>query len=259
MMAEYRDGQYESHLEEDTIGSQHDVESLKHDFAQFDLPLWEYAQLHGLTTDHMSTNLFASDLLPRPPANCAADLEDGSLTTIALLGSLSALNGHTAHEKYDIDKDAAELLASVIKLGQDDNFLDECQDEHSIRFKDLKLEEPILLSDPELDLMRLEQRNTAKICADVMETSKNIQEPGFISPEKDAAMRQALTERKNEKLDIDRSTIDYLGELCKQLEGDDGDDIDMLLGARKVFSTCSARNMTDKTRLATQAQRRRRY
>jgi hypothetical protein len=235
MMAKYPDDQRDRQLEGSTITGEHDVETLQRDFAQFDLPLLEYARLHGLTTDHMSTDPFASNLIPLPPADCAADLEDSeSLTTIGLLVSLVALKGHTVHERLDINKDAAELLASAFKLNQDDSFLDEWWDERSIRFNDLKVEEPILQSDPELDLIRLVQRNTAEIRADGMELFQNIQEPEFISLEKDAAIRQSLMEMENERLDIDRSTIEYLSEICKQLEGNGADDTG-LLSTRKVF------------------------
>ena len=166
-----------------------------------------------------------------------ADLEDSQeLMSIGLLVSLSAVNGNTAHEKLDIDKDAAELLASVIKLGQDDDFPDMWPDEPATGFKGLRLEEPILLSDPQLDLIRLNDRNTAAISTKGMQpfTEEEISDLPFISDEKDAAMRETLEQSTNERFDIDRSMVDYLGEICKQLEGDGDDDIAALLGQRKV-------------------------
>jgi hypothetical protein len=217
-------------------------EDLRNDFAQFNLPLVEYARLHRLTTDYLSHNPLDSDLVPGPPADWRTDLEDPESTlNIGVLVSLGALNGHTGHEKLDIDKEAMELLAYVIKLGQDDDSFDEWQDDCSARFKDLKLEEPILLSDPQLDLMRLKRRNMAVLSTDGMQpfADEEIEDPGFISPEKDAAMDDELERDEIEKLDIDRSTVEYLGEICNMPSQDEDDDIEMLLSGRKVRTTSS--------------------
>ena len=123
-----------SDLEHD-ITSEEDLNALRNDYAQFDLSLVECARLHGLTSNYLSHNPLDSDLIPGPPADWQADLEEPEDTlNIGVLVTLGALNGHTAHEKLDIDKKAAELLASVIKLVEEDDSLDKWQHEYSTRF-----------------------------------------------------------------------------------------------------------------------------
>lgn len=223
--------------------SQEDVEWLCASFAQFNLALVEYARLHGLTTNYLTHNPLDSDLVPPLPASWQADLEDPEgPVNIGLPVCLDALNGYTDHERLDIDRDSADLLASAIKLGQDDDFLDGWVDEQANRFKYLKVEEPILRSDPELDLICLRRRNTPTVSADGMQpfADREIQDLPFISSERDAVMLELLKESVDEKLDIDRSTVVYLGEICKELE-DDGDyDVETLLSHRKVFTVSAA-------------------
>jgi hypothetical protein len=239
----YTEGQQDWQSSDHESNSQEDIDALRNGYAQFELPLVEYARLHGFTSSSLSHDPLNSDLVPRPPADWQTDLEDPeSALNIGVLVSLGALSGHTAHEKLDIDKKAAELLASVIKLGQEDDSLDAWQDDCSARFKDLKLEEPMLLSDPQLDLMRLKRRNVAVLSTDGMQPFANeeIEDPGFVSPEEDAAMRDELEEHANEKLDIDRSTMEYLGEIYNMLSQEDHDDLELLLSHRKARTILSA-------------------
>lgn len=237
--------EYDHARTENTMDSKLDSESLRDDYAQFDLPLVEYARLHELTTDHTASNPFNSGFAPLPPVDWELDLEDSDLTNIGLLLSLSALDGHTVVEKLDIDKDSAAVLASVVKLGQDDDFFDGWQEDYAIRLNDLKLDEPILPTDPQLDLLRLESRNEARIQAAGMQllAPEDIKEPAFMNAKRDAELREELKIRDHEKLDIDRATIDYLGEICKEVEdaydeGDSADRIETLLSRRKVCVSC---------------------
>ena len=237
-------------------------EDLRNDYAQFDLPLVEYARLHRITLNYLYHNPLEPDLVPRPPADWRTDLEDPESTlNIGVLVTLGALNGHTAHEKLDIDKEAAELLASVIKLGQEYDFLDDWQDDCPTRFKDLELEEPILLSDPQLDLLRLKRRNLAVISTDGMQpfVDHEIEDPGFISLEKDAAMREQIKDGEAEKLDIDRPTVEYLAEICNMLSQDEEDDEDMLSRRKACTPSSTWRTELIRRRLAFQVPRRLHY
>jgi hypothetical protein len=214
-----------------------DVE-LRAGYGQFELSLVAYARLHGLTADYRSQHPLASDLCPVLPADWKADLDDPEGTlNIDLLVTLGALNGHTTHEKLDIGKDAAELLSSVFKLAQSGESIDEFVCDYAPPFRDLKMEDPMLMSDAELDLMRLIHRNVATISTHGMQpfAEEEIQEPGFLGPRKDAAMRANLEECANEKLDIDRSTMEYLNEICNQLSIDGDDGMETHLIRRKVI------------------------
>ena len=219
------------------------VELLRAGYGQFDLPLVAYARLHGLTTDYLSQHPLTSDLCPGLPADWKSDLEDPEGTpNIGLLVSLGALNGRTLHEKLDIDKDTAELLSSVFKLAQSDDTLDEPVYSYTPSLRDLKIEEPMLMSDAELDLMRLVRHNTVTISSNGMRPfpKDEIQDPGFLGLQKDAAMLGDLEKRTDEKLDIDRSTMQYINDICSELSLDGHDDMETPLLGRKVnLTSCS--------------------
>ena len=210
---------------------------LRAGYGQFELSLVAYARLHELTADYRSQHPLASDLCPVLPADWKFDLNDpeGALN-INLLVTLGGLNGHNTHEKLDIGKDAAELLSSVFRLAQSGDSIDEFMCDFAPPFRDLKLEEPMLMSDAEVDLMRLIHRNTATISSDGMKPfpEDEIQDPGFLGPQKHAAMHANLEEHANEKLDIDRPTMEYLNGICHQLSLDGGCDMETDLICPKV-------------------------
>ena len=219
------------------------VELLRAGYGQYDLPLVAYARLHGLTTDYLSQHPLTSDLCPGLPADWKSDLEDPEGTpNIGLLVSLGALNGRTLHEKLDIDKDTAELLSSVFKLAQSDDTLDEPVYSYMPSLRDLKIEEPMLMSDAELDLIRLVRHNTVTISSNGMRPfpKDEIQDPGFLGLQKGTAMLGDLEKRTDEKLDIDRSTMQYINDICSELSLDGQDDMETPLLGRKVnLTSCS--------------------
>ena len=211
---------------------------LRTGYSQFELPLVAYARLHELTADYRTQHPLAFDLCPVLPADWKFDLNDPEgAPNINLLVTLGGLNGNTAHEKLDIGKDAAELLSSVFRLAQSGDSIDEFMCDFAPPFRDLKLEEPMLMSDAEVDLMRLIRRNTATISSDGMKPfpEDEIQDPGFLGRQEDAAMFAGLEEHANEKLDIDRSTMEYLIKICNQLSLDGDGDMETDLVRRKVI------------------------
>ena len=84
------------------------------------------------------------------------------MQSVALLAALGALNGVNSYEKWDVDKESAGFLASVVTLGKDDGSPMELRDIH-VDFRDLKVMEPLLHCDPDLELQQLRRRNQVNI------------------------------------------------------------------------------------------------
>ena len=189
--------------------------------------LLDYARQHGLISSHFAEHPFQSACLPSPPRSPLRDLEDpAGVLNIATVVSLKALDGHTTHEKWDIDKASAEFIGSVISLEKEDPTESIAEVDKPLKITDLKLVEPILTTDPELDLVHLKQRNTPTIRTRGMkpfklndEVDESIRWPAHLlrlPAEKD---QQVM----DDKLIVDHDTIQYIKELATPpaLEGDE--------------------------------------
>jgi hypothetical protein len=122
-----------------------------------ELPVLEYAQVKGLTRDHTLDNPWqAAPPLPAP-AEAECDLADPkSVLDVGALVCLGALNRTSLSEKWDVDRQAIDFLASVIAMHHDPHAEYDCI---SSPVGDLKLEEALLSIDPAFDLSRLKRRN----------------------------------------------------------------------------------------------------
>ena len=177
----------------------------------------DYARYYGLTTSYFDTDPLQSDFLPSPSGDFYSDLGDPELApNLDLLASLAASNESAIHEKWDIDKDAGVFLASVVKSTNIEAAAEFLEANGMLGFGDLKLEEPLLASDPELDLLRLKRRNTVIISAHGLE-------PFVINEQKGEGLSWAMEELQlvaekerelgQEKLDVDHSTRQFLKEV----------------------------------------------
>lgn len=242
-------------------GSGSDAE-MQDDDDGLDLPLVEYARLHGLTLNYLHQDPVEPELIPRIPATWQDALEDpASRMNIGLIVSLGALNGQTTNEKLDVDKETASLLSSVFKLSKDDDDLETLLEKDLIRFNDLKLEEPILATDPDIDLSRLSERNTVTISTDGMQPfpRKEIVESKFLPGKSDAALKTELERRIEERLDMDKTTAEYLRDICSlDSSSTDENEISGLYDNRRVwlgtFKHITIANF--RSRSASQARRR---
>jgi len=163
--------------------------------------------------EYISDNPLTSACMPTPPETLEGDLADpAEVQDIAMVAALGALIGTNAYEKWDVDRDAAAFLASVLALGKDDGASLQLHDSY-ISFNDLKLMEPLLHMDPELDMQRLKRRNRVKISAEGIEeipldTDKD---EGVEWPQRllDLPL-QKQREIASEKLEVGKEVMEYL-------------------------------------------------
>ncbi|KAK3715005.1 structural constituent of nuclear pore [Vermiconidia calcicola] len=189
-----------------------------------ELTPFEYARYHGLTTSYMDEDPRCTVPLPSTPKSADADLADPQATlNLDTLVALGALNGHNCHERWEVDKNAAKFLASAIALGKEYETQDEYGLDEAWSLRDLKTEEPLMSSDPGLELVRLKRRNALiistegipPICLDAWETPSWTVEELHLPAEKDRNVA-------HEKLDVDNETMQYLKEIFNiPPEGDD--------------------------------------
>jgi len=130
------------------------------------LDLLEEARAEGLCHDTFLDHPFASACMPTPPGSAADDLDHWPSLTSAHKVAALALIVHG--EKWDVDRESAEFLASVIAFGKADKgvlTLEDC----STTFTDLKVDEPILQCDPHVEVQKLKDRNAVKLTAQDLE------------------------------------------------------------------------------------------
>lgn len=180
-----------------------------------ELSPFEYARHYELVTNHLQTNPFATVEYPLSPRIECTDLEDPkTLRGIDDLLDEEAFLKLNAAEKLDVDKDTAAFLRSMLDLapGTDDSEgLRQIEGSHYLR--NLKLEEPILASDPALDLWRLRKRNAITISSKGMQPFDIDEAKGeglVWSKEEPYAHAEIEKLVSNEKLDIDIDTLTYL-------------------------------------------------
>ncbi|KAK4544468.1 hypothetical protein LTR36_004359 [Oleoguttula mirabilis] len=181
------------------------------------MSLLDEARALGLCQNYFTEDPWESACLPTPPETLTADIADPpGVQSIALLVALGALNGAHTYEKWNVDKESAGFLASVLALGRDDSYPVELQDAH-VTFSDLKLPEPLLLCDPELELQRLKRRNEVSISAQGVK-------PFPLNVDKGESFQWAPSElellaQKDqlvalEKLEVGRNVICYLRDIA---------------------------------------------
>lgn len=198
---------------------EHEDESL-HDSSEYDddeLAPLAYARRHGLITSYLHEQPFrAADPAPSPTVVCA-DLEDPESTlNISDIANVKELNGITVSEKWDVDKETATFLASLLALGKDDGPMHSRQNCGPLYLRDLRLEEPLLSSDPEVDVWRLKRRKTVAISSDGMRPFELKDEEGESFTWSTSELRAPAEKDEliaNEKLDVDRETMEYLKDI----------------------------------------------
>ncbi|KAK1071858.1 hypothetical protein LTR74_002958 [Friedmanniomyces endolithicus] len=130
------------------------------------LDLLEEARAEGLCHDTCLDHPFASAFMPTPPASAADDLDHWPGLTSAHRVAAHDLVDHG--EKWDVDRESAEFLASLLAFSKADNRV-LAFDDISATFTDLKMDEPILQCDPHDELQMLKDRNAVKLSTQGLE------------------------------------------------------------------------------------------
>lgn len=167
-----------------------------------------YARQYGLTTDYLAQNPLHNAYIPTPPASVLADFSPEIDSRD--VNEAKALMEQPGNERWDIDKDTAAVLTSVMAIGNADGVHYEAN-RRSLR--DLKVDEPVLSSDPDMDLSKLKARNQVHLSTHGML-------PYELKREKDEGLAWSAEQLKlpslvsdsiaGEKLDIDRDTMEFL-------------------------------------------------
>lgn len=176
--------------------------------------LIEYARHYGLTREYYIENPFRSTALPSPPGSVDAELQDpDNALNIGTIVSINALNGKTADEKLDVDADTIEFLTSVMSYGKEDYSDGADNTCRSTTVRELKLEEAILPTDSDRDLLQLKRRNMALISSEGLEPFElDIEkDQSYDWPSKDLQQPHEINKLvATERLEVDRSVVEYL-------------------------------------------------
>ncbi|KAI0385885.1 hypothetical protein F5Y04DRAFT_276407 [Hypomontagnella monticulosa] len=174
----------------------------------------EYARLNGLSLDSQADVFVLISQVQEQSAQLVSDdpISDASLPPL----DIPRLNPRV--EQLGITKESMELLSQVALLGRE---LDQASD-LSIELVKLKLEPPLLPSDPEYDCRELARSVEKRRRADIDSTSiplEPLNEPNDESldfPESAYHYRQEMiTAIQDEKMDISRNLLKYLSDMVK--------------------------------------------
>lgn len=188
-----------------------------------------YARHYGLTTCYKTVNPFKAVEYPSPSIT-KADLNDpDSVPTIDEILYKHAFLQLNEPERLNIDRDTAVFLASVFSLEKTGEPLESLLHSNTPLYsRNLKIEEPVLTSDPELDLWRLRRLNAAIVSSKGMEAFELDDEKGEgfgWSIEEKRAHTETEELIASEKLDIDVELLTYLKDeilvFCKVTTNDD--------------------------------------
>ncbi|KAK0342252.1 hypothetical protein LTR91_025916 [Friedmanniomyces endolithicus] len=130
------------------------------------LDLLEEARAEGLCHDTFLDHPFASARMPTPPDSAADDLDQWPGLEVDQRVAAFDLVDHG--EKWDVDRESAEFLASVIAFGKADDRVF-ASDDSPTTFTDLKMDEPILQCDPHVEVQKLKDRNAVELSTQGLE------------------------------------------------------------------------------------------
>lgn len=126
----------------------------------------ESARMLGLYQGYHSQNPLASLCIPLPPEKLLDDAADAAMDT-----ALKFSNVASGIERWGVDKASAGFLASLFALSKGEGILS-VPDDSARTFGDLRLIEPVLGRDPELEILQLKRRNMPVISARGMDLFK---------------------------------------------------------------------------------------
>lgn len=203
-----------------------------------DESLLHYARTSGLTTDYLSEHPLQSSLIPTPPASALASpyLDDAGAHHAE---SARLVRDECANERWNLDKNTADFLASVTRLNRPDPIADLLS---TLRFDDLRIVEPVLPLDPEIALARLRARNAVKLSTEGMKAcSLNTEKGQSLSwSAADLRLPSEISEYNSaEGLDIDRDIASLLHDIIEPPVFDHWKAVDKVIPVDQVCITQS--------------------
>lgn len=237
--SEASDSDGDTAMEEDVpVDYQHAAQGGSRQEDDHPMSFVEEARSLGLCQDYFADDPLASAGLLTPPNMRVGDLADPpGVQSIALLTALGALNGANAYEKWDVDKESAGFLASVMALGKDDCTPPELHDENVVSYSDLKLMEPLLRCDADIELERLKRRNEVSVSTSNLEAfplnvdkDESVEWPSSLL--KLTADKDCLA--TSEKWEVSKDVMEYVRDIANPGNMSYSEMIDILVKNDKV-------------------------
>ena len=176
----------------------------------------EYARFHGLSIDHRAIHplqyIIDTPSLP--------DVQDPPE-----LFEIDASCGTLAPERLSISKEAAALLSSIRGTQSEDHVFDESVLPDTHRVRNLKMEIPLLRTDPELDLRDFQARVIPDLAAEHLPLEKVDEEldEGLTWPlSYEDLYQQVKEESESEKPMFSKEALLYLQSILSSHKGHDG-------------------------------------
>lgn len=176
----------------------------------------EEAALHA----YRSHNPLRSDLLPITSPDYDGDLADapGADEMQRMVDKAGILGP----EKWDVDQEALQFLASTHTLMKEDKSDPRREGLHP-GFRDLKLDEPVLKTDPHLEMLRILERNQVQLSSAGFERIPlNTEKDESIKWPKHTLQLPSTVDKQiaSEKLEVDMDTVEYLRDIFQGPKAD---------------------------------------
>ncbi|KAI7532150.1 hypothetical protein KC331_g13736 [Hortaea werneckii] len=175
----------------------------------------EQARSLELCRDYSLENPLEFTKTRTPSEAVQLDLTDPTGSSTAAL--LDMLRNAVTSEKWDVDRESTKFLAEIATADRHP-WTPWDADGSRIPLQDLKIMEPVLTTDHELDIQRLEARNTVTIFT-------NDIEPVLVDIERDEGLRwpsrharlptELECEFASARLDIGKDVVDYLRDIAQ--------------------------------------------
>lgn len=205
---------------------------------ELDTPL-EYAHFYGLCRDYQMDHPLSSELIPLPPddfLHVMNEPEDASSLDALLAEVHGSLN-----ERLDVDKEVANFLMSVLRTCKQNEGEHIKVDLASLLPKPLKLELPVLSCDHEVEIMTLRRRNEVTLIGKGIEPFELDEEKGddltFSAADLDGK-RRLDSKLQNEKLNVDKETVELFRQLRDVMGDKETDYADEAYSSYKVGPPC---------------------
>lgn len=176
----------------------------------------EEAALHA----YRSHNPLRPDLLPVTPPDYDGDLADPP--RVAEMQKMVDLAGILGPEKWDVDQEALQFLASTRTLMKENKSNLRREGLHP-GFRDLRLDEPVLKTDPHLEMLRILERNQVHLTSDGFDRiSLNVEKDESIKWPKHILQLPSIVDKQiaSEKLEVDMETVEYLRDIFQGPKAD---------------------------------------
>lgn len=197
-----------------------------------------YARFYGLRRDSPLDHPLSSDLILLPSEDIYLDMEEPSGLLRAEALQEEAWES-LKNERLDVNRETATFLASLLGAARKFELdpVDVVLEPEGLH--QLKLELPLLARDHEVEMLALRRRNEVRLCSKGIDPFQLVFEKGegVAFPRAEIDKKLSLDrELANEKLDVDRETVELLRDLRELWSGKD---VNLLDGLYDSYKACT--------------------